>query len=80
MWLCSTEPICSVPNHFLDRHGSGVILEDNDTVVTSIAVDDAMAYTALPIPLGTLYQLKVLKPGIIVSQYIYAMDMTLFLQ
>ena len=55
------------PNQFSDRHGPGVKLKENFTTVSAIAIENAVAYTSLPIPLGRLYQLKVLKPGIIVS-------------
>ncbi|CAI8022517.1 hypothetical protein GBAR_LOCUS13212, partial [Geodia barretti] len=34
-------------NHFSSRHGGGVTLSENATVVTATRVDDAMAYTAL---------------------------------
>ena len=58
------------PNQFSLHHGAGVKLDDNFSVVTAIALDNAVAYTSLPIPLGRLYQLKVLHPGIIVSSII----------
>ena len=58
-------------NCFSPRHGGGVTLSENATVATATRVDDAMAYTALPVPVGRLFQLKCLKPGIIVSIYNY---------
>ena len=54
-------------NHFSTRHGPNVALSENNTVVRATSYDNAVAYTAQPIPLGRLFQLKCLKPGIIVS-------------
>ena len=54
-------------NFFSITHGRGVRLSNNNTVVTAIAQDYAIAITALPIPSGEPFQLRVLKPGIIVS-------------
>ncbi len=54
-------------NYFLSRHGPGVNLSEDSTVVTATANDSAVAYTTLPIPLGRLFQLRCFKPGIIVS-------------
>ena len=57
-------------SQFSPRCGPGVELKENFTVVSAIAVDNAVTYTSLPIPPGRLYQLKVLKPGIIVSEFL----------
>ena len=70
--LLITDPMKFITdyNYFSTRHGSGVSLSENDTVVTAIALDNAVAYTALPIPVGRLFQLKNIEPGIIVSNMI----------
>ena len=52
-------------------------LSNNNTVVTAIAQSYAIAVTALPIPSGEPFQLRVIKPGIIVSaMYEYVHEIT----
>jgi hypothetical protein len=58
----------SESNHFSSHHGSGVTLSEDNTIATAVAIDHAMAYTSQPIPVGRLFQLKCLNPGIIVSE------------
>ena len=57
-------------NYFSTRHGPGVSLSEKNTTVTAIDLQNAVAYTALPIPVGRLFQLKNINPGIIVSSII----------
>ena len=70
--LLITEPMNYIPecNYFSTRCGPGVSLSENNTVATAIDIQNAVAYTALPIPVGRLFQLKCIKSGIIVSSMI----------
>ena len=52
---------------FSDMHGPGVNLSENNTVITAVGMDSAMAYTDMPIPVGKPFAMKVLNSGIIVS-------------
>ena len=61
-------PIESISyNYFSNTYGRGVTLSINNTVVTAISRNYAIAVTALPIPSGEPLQLRVVKPGFIVS-------------
>ena len=53
-------------DYFSSRHSSGVALSEGATVATAKNVQNAVAYTALPVPVGTLFHLKCLQSGIIV--------------
>ena len=68
--LLRSEPSEATNNYFSTRHGPGVSLSENNTVATAIDIQNAVAYTALPIPVGRLFQLKCIKSGIIVSSMI----------
>ena len=55
-------------------------LSNNNTVITAIAKDYAIAVTALPIPSGEPLQLRVVKPGFIVSalnKHVHKINLTL---
>ncbi len=66
-YLHFVEPMSPAPNFFSSRHGSGVELSENNTQIHCTTKDNAVAYTAQPIPENRQFQLTVIEPGIIVS-------------
>ena len=68
--LCSViGPIVLAPNYFSSIHGVGLELEERATVVTRVDghTDYLIAYGTFPVPLGRIFQLKVIQKGSIVS-------------
>lgn len=55
------------PNFFSSNHGNGVKLQNHCTEAVSCGFQEAVAYTALPIGVGHLYELKVIENGNLVS-------------
>ena len=66
--LITIDAVLSEFNSFSSRHGAGVTTSGEiPLTVTAIGQNNAVAYTSLPVLTGCMFQLKVIRSGILVS-------------